>query len=278
MFAKLLKHEWKSTAGLLGILSLAALGLSVLGAVILRILNNYGDQMSGKGYPLVPVALGTMLFFLAVALIAYAVGSRILLLARFYRNKFTDEGYLTFTLPVNCHQIFLSALLNMVAWSLITGAVTAAVVGIVALFGTATEGLVNTEVWSGLQEMLRWFFRLDQDLLKEAYWPITLTRAIVNLFSGHIIAMTCLTVGSVLAKKHKILASFGVYYGFTMVSGIFTTVLTFLGAISGIGAGSDAMVQSAQISYGIQILLQLALALGGYILSVWLMRKKLNLS
>ena len=55
-------------------------------------------------------------------------------------------------------------------------------------------------------------------------------------------------------------------------------MLTFLGAISGIGAGSDAMVQSAQISYGIQILLQLALALGGYILSVWLMRKKLNLS
>ena len=183
MFAKLLKHEWKSTAGLLGILSLAALGLSVLGTVILRILNNYGDQMSGNGYPLVPVALGTMLFFLAVALIAYAVGSRILLLARFYRNKFTDEGYLTFTLPVNCHQIFLSALLNMVAWSLITGAVTAAVVGIVALFGTATEELVNTEVWSGLQEMLRWFFRLDQDLLKEAYWPITLIRAIVNLFS-----------------------------------------------------------------------------------------------
>ena len=36
MFSKLLKHEWKANAGLLGILSACALGAGLLGTLVMR--------------------------------------------------------------------------------------------------------------------------------------------------------------------------------------------------------------------------------------------------
>ena len=148
MFAKLLKHEWKSTGALLGILSVGALGIGVLAAVVLRILVTNGSKWmeSESLFVLLIPMLGTMLVFLFVALIAYMLGTQVFLLIRFYRNKFTDEGYLTFTLPVNAHQIFLSSALYILIWQIISGVVAAAAVNIALLFGTAQEGILSTEI------------------------------------------------------------------------------------------------------------------------------------
>ena len=120
MFAKLLKYEWKATSKLLGVLSLAALGVGVVGTSVLKILvvsfaDGIGDGLEG----FIPVILIPAMIMIVFALIAYAFGSVIILMYRFYKNKFTDEGYLTFTLPVNSHQIFLSSLLNMLIWLMI---------------------------------------------------------------------------------------------------------------------------------------------------------------
>ena len=45
MFAKLLKREWKASFKLLSIMSLAALGVSILEAVILRMLLTGNDSL-----------------------------------------------------------------------------------------------------------------------------------------------------------------------------------------------------------------------------------------
>jgi hypothetical protein len=95
MFSRLLKHEWRASAPLLGLLSLAAGGIGILATVVLRILVNYaGDlfwKIEGFGTVIV-VALGMFLFFSAVALCVYAVAVQFILLYRFYKNKYTDEG------------------------------------------------------------------------------------------------------------------------------------------------------------------------------------------
>jgi len=279
MFAKLLKHEWKSTAGILGIFSIAALGVGILGAVILRILVTFGESIVATESPLVLVlfALGMMLFFLFLALVVYGAGTQFFLLYRFYKNKFTDQGYLTFTLPVNSHQIFLSSLLNIVIWTTISTLVILTAVAIALVFGTASEGLVNPDALSFVLELIFGLTVLYGSLFDGATVIITLIQAVISLFSGILLMMTCITIGAVIAKKHKILTAFGIYYGISTVVGVLSSVgmiLFMLVEFSELAGGGDL---SLVLIFLFETVLQLAMAIGGYFLSTWLMQNRLNL-
>ena len=77
MFSKLLKHEWKANAGLMGVLSLAAAGVGILGTIALRVLINYGDRIAESDsvfvlllFPLVLLVGGA---FLSLVVYAAAV-------------------------------------------------------------------------------------------------------------------------------------------------------------------------------------------------------------
>ena len=233
MFSRLLKHEWRASAPLLGMLSLAAGGIGILAAGVLRILVNYADKLwwqnEGLGTVIV-VALGMFLCFSVVALSVYAIGIQFVLLYRFYKNKYTDEGYLTFTLPVKTTHIFWSSFLNMLIWLAISLAVVLTVIFLAVLFGTAKEGLVNLDVFEGIREALRFLTGLDwselfSDKLSVPYLVVLGLTGLLAPFYGLFVPMACITAGAVLAKKHKILASFGVYYAVNFAVGILTSVV-----------------------------------------------------
>lgn len=275
MFAKLLKHEWKASWGLLGILSLAALGIGVLGAVVLRVLFLCGELVA-QGADILAVLmimLTVSLVFMGIALSIYAAAVQFFLLYRFYRNKFTDEGYLTFTLPANSHQLFLSSYVNMLLWTLISGAVLIAAVLIAGVFGPVKEGLVNAEVLAGIgntiQEVFLRFWELDDGFI----WMTMLLQMLVSVLCAPVLSMSCITVGAVVAKKHKILAAFGIYYGLSAIMGMVGMLFTVLSSI----VVQDIYHASILVSYVIQSLLQLGMAVGGYFLSAYLMKHKLNL-
>lgn len=278
MFAKLLKHEWKSTASLLGILSLGALGIGIMGTVVLRLLVTYGEKMFEEDSALFLVIpmLGMMLFFLCVALVVYAVGTYIFLLIRFYRNKFTDEGYLTFTLPVTSHQIFLSSAANLFIWQVISGLVVLAAISIAVLFGTATDGIINSE-------SLRYFdFTFSEFALMlgvedyEGYWVLNLLRGLVSWLAATVMAMTSVTLGAVAAKRHKLLAAIGIYYGLSVAVNVMFGAASVIVMI--FTANPDAVYDSMYYASAVvEIVLQLGVLLGGYFLSTYLMKNKLNL-
>jgi hypothetical protein len=284
MFSRLLKHEWKANAGLLGLLSLAAAGIGVLATVVLRILVSTSGSLwweveEGLGVILV-VALGMFLLFAVVALSVYAIAVQVILLYRFYKNKFTDEGYLTFTLPVKPTQIFWSSFLNMLIWLVISALVVFAVVFLAVLFGTAEHGLVNTDVFDAMKELLELVWEIDwQMLLQEQYsipYLVVLGLTfLVTPFYALILPMACITAGAVLAKKHKILASFGVYYVVNFVVGIITSVASV--------APTILMMNSSEpegyylMSLAIQLVISLALTLGAYFFTIHVMKRKLNL-
>lgn len=278
MFAKLLKYEWKATAGLLGILSLAAMGLGVLGAVVLRLLMQNISSLTNENQILVTGGLGTMLFFLFLALIGYFVATHVILIIRYYKNKFSDEGYLTFTLPVNCHQIFLSSLLNMVIWTVISGVVLAAAISIILLVGTAQKGLINTEIFEALFWDISELWANSQETMGTTMGPLQLISVIVELVAEPVIIMTCITIGAVYAKKHKILVAFGAYYLISMVSGVVSTMLMGFLSASMLSASASALEQIMEYTYLIELFLSFAMTIGGYLLSVWLMKEKLNLT
>ena len=270
MFAKLLKHEWKYSKKILTILSIAALGVGVVGAIVLRLLVNNFNSILDEGFEeLLMAALIPLLLFLMLALAAYAIGTELLLLYRFYKSKFTDEGYLTFTLPVTSREIFLASFLNMIIWLVIAALVVFASFCLMILFGTAETGLVNYEAIESIVEM---FWEMTGESLLTVL--INLLHMLFSLAYGLVMAMTCVTIGAVIAKKHKILAAFGIYYVISMISGVIYSVASFAVVITGAAGGGD---YSFIASYLCQILMQMVMIAGGFFLSTYLMEKKLNL-
>lgn len=281
MFSRLLKHEWRANSGLLGLLSLAAGGIGILATAILRFLLNapasWDDFVPEALADMIGVAMYVFLFFAAVALSVYAVAVQIILLYRFYRNKYTDEGYLTFTLPVTPAQIFWSSFLNMLLWLVISMAVVAASIFLVVFVGTAQEGLFNWKILEILEHALRIFTWEYWEAISTAhattYIVLAILKALLAPFYALAMPLACITAGAVVAKKHKILASFGVYYVVNFVVGIMNSVAALAPHILFLNDGAINGV----ISGVFQLSITLGLTVGAYCFTIHTMKKKLNL-
>ena len=113
MLGKLLKHEWreiwKIPAILLGILLVVSVfaGSTFFAPV-------WDSELSGLG---ILAMLVWMLYYFAI--IGVSIGVTLYLAIHFYKTMFTDEGYLTHTLPVTSHELLLSKILPMMAWQML---------------------------------------------------------------------------------------------------------------------------------------------------------------
>ena len=267
MFAKLLKHEWKATSKLLGILSLCILGAGLLGAAALRAIDYCTSKAVNDGMAVLLIAgFGFLLLGLVMALVAYGVGTGFYLVYRFYKTRFTDQGYLTFTLPVSNRSILLSAYVNMLLWSLISGlTISVAVATALLLGGVATfEDL--------FQEIAYTFFSNEGP---DGYAILQFAGFLISSAAGTMITMASITVGAVIAKKHKILAAIGIYYGQSLVMGILAGVIQMAAAFA--LYATDASEANFLLTSSLTYVLQAAWGVGAYILSMHLINKKLNL-
>lgn len=283
MFSKLLKHEWKANWRLLSILSLAVIIAAVVGTISLRVMVNYGDRLSESNsfLNLLLLPLGLLVFVSFLALVVYAAAVLFVLLFRFYKNKFTDEGYLTFTLPVTNHQIFLSSAVNMLIWSVISVVLVILLFVVMILIGTSTSGFINMELIRELRSLkliLPEMAEAYSEILGDSYGILTLISILISPVYNVVLAMTCITLGAVVAKKHKILAAIGIYYGANTVLGILSSAITTVPSLLFIGndglASSDLYFTLTMVA---QLLIYAAVIVGGYFLSTKLMKNKLNL-
>lgn len=287
MFAKLLKHDWRATAGTLGILSLAALGASLLAGGALFCLTHFEEELTGMAV----AGLALSMVFLCLALAAYSVAVQIIQLVRFYKSRFTDEGYLTFTLPVNSHQIFLSAFLNMLIWSVLSSVVLIVSVGLILLIGLPWDQINETmgqiqqaQITELLEEIYSFYgFKIDGTFI-----GFQILQIIVNSLYGIVMMLTCITVGAVAAKKHKIIAAFVAYYVISFLTGMVGNILSvgtsidnmdhYLSSMLGSAADSmQSMYQMALQNMSLTIVWEIVLIVAGYFLSTYLMKRKLNL-
>lgn len=274
MFAKLLKHEWRAVSGALSILSLAALGAAAVATIVLRLLISYGDKA-----PALSAIGGLLLFGSILALVAYAVGSLIFLLFRFFKSKYTDEGYLTFTLPVTNHQILLSSLLIILAWSAITITVVFFGLAMIVLMGTTTSGLINTELLRDLGVITDAISTMMTGQTKaQAITILAGVSIVVSFLMSTMLMVTAITIGSIAAKKHKVLASIAAYYIINMGVSLVTTLVSIPIMVNSATATSLSEVASGTIGLlSFQVGLELVIIVAGYFVTAHLMKKKLDL-
>lgn len=265
MFTKLLKHDIKSCAPLLGILSACLVGAAILAGLDIRfILSNTTspETLNVPGY--------IFIAFAYLGFIAYLIACFFVPLSRFYKSRFTDEGYLTFTLPVKTSQIFLSSALNMMFWQIVEILVIAVSISILLLIAVPA-----TEFEAMLQAFRELPLVLDE-IFDGTVWASYLIILPVTWISGVVIPMTAVVIGAITAKKHKILAAIGIYYGITVLSSILSsaataslTINTYLSA----GDLTQYIISSAIATAIVPALLSVC----GYLLSIHLMKNKLNL-
>lgn len=277
MFAKLLKHEWRATRGVIGLLCVIILiaGLTI-GGVMCRILTadevvmelNENTVASETAMSDMEEVICVLLIIAGVMAVAVCgAGSVFVVVYRFYKRCFTDEGYLTFTLPVNQHQILLSSFLNSVFGVFL---VVLACFGAVMLAGgmfllalNSTQEILWADVWLSWQDV--WQQLVDSFRKNIGQFALLGFSGLVSALSELMLLMLAVTIGALVAKKHKILAAVGGYYGIGMVQSFAYSMIVF-------------STGNVNLLLALPGLMSLSLALAGYFLMYRLTSKKLNLT
>lgn len=221
MFRKLLKHEFRATRGFLGIACAAAIGSGLLGGASLRYLTYAAETQPDANVSIVFFALALVAAFLA--LFTSCIAMLVMQVGRFYNSRFTDEGYLTFTLPVSGHQILLSSLVSGVVNVIIVWLVMVVSFFLLIYLGVSGTPGFAEEFWPELGEFFR---RLGAEIRMHHVGMIleTILVALVSAVAEGCVIMLSVTLGALKAKKHKILAAFGFYYLIHVVLSILSTV------------------------------------------------------
>ena len=294
MFSRLLKYEFKSQLGLIALLSGIVLVVGALGCGVIHLLRQllieqgfHGLFVSNNGVflsdfnldsPLTMLALLSMpaSIWLVIAAAVYAVAIRILVLYRFYRRLFTDEGYLTFTLPVTTHQILLSGFVSMSVWTLLAAVIALLTGGVVlsSMFSmmNVLTGMNDINMLEDIAQELQWIFMGNGDDL-----AIQIISIVASFLAGIIQPMVSLAQGSIVAKKNKLLAGIGIYFGINMVVSAVSGIVNVIAVLGDELITYNTGNYTATLTILLPALVSLALAIGGYFLTHYLLDKKLNL-
>ena len=110
MLGKLLKHDFIAAWKVPVILDAALIVFGIMTAALIQAIPHMDSSLS--------MSLFTFSFFGSyyIGIIAANIVTLIFLVIRYYRNLYTAEGYLTFTLPVHTDLIVLSKVITGSVW------------------------------------------------------------------------------------------------------------------------------------------------------------------
>lgn len=294
MLKKCLKYDLQAVARIWWILAATILGAGLIAGLAFRAFTEMVMHPEGKADALYFLAIlgliGSMLCILAM--VAALVVCIIIVYWRTYTHFFTDEGYLTFTLPVKRSTLYLSKVLTATIVEVVTVLVFVLGVCLILLIAppsTYSGQLINPVLFHGIGEL---FGSLLEGLvgIEGGGWAVVwLIAAIPFLLMSQLygsgLTFLCMTIGSVIAKKHKLLAAIGLYYGFSAALSLvsqFASLFLSSGVVSVIVVSANGGIATAGITVTAIILIadliMACLAALLHFITVHLLEKKLNLA
>ncbi len=215
--------------------------------------------------------------------IVFFIVTLVLILIRYYKNFFTDEGYLTFTLPVSRKALLNSKVFMAFFWMAMT--VLVCVVAYI-LYGLCST---DAEFW---QRFVEYFSESGSDVPNDTpsdvdwsgfwsaicYFVSYLSLAAVFVLSNFMMMLTSITVGATIVKRAKLILGLGIYIVTTYVMSAVSFFLIFIS----VDFLADSYIIDLNHWLGcgtvwLGILLFAGLGVGAYILNLKLIQNKLNL-
>ena len=221
MLSKLLKYDLKFLFRFWWIGAI----VSQVCAVITGI--SYNIEWSDKDYDTVVYVITSIASTVAnMGIAVFVVSAIVLVYIRYYRNFFTDEGYLTFTLPVKRIDLLNSKLIS----------------GSLLLFSTilvyfSDRFIINAFTY----EKIKYVEIVTDDAsqmeitaLDGLFQIITLLELIailiVSVLFINILIFFCITFGSMITRKARVITSIGLCYGFGVDIVVLLILVLFAGA------------------------------------------------
>ena len=315
MFAKLLKYDMKTTMRVGLPLLIAAVALAVLGILNSLFSMFMQDMTLNISEWMIEGAIENRLYIVLTILITLltlissffqSIGSMVLAaaylamviinLVNFYKNLITDEGYLMFTLPVRPIELLSSKVINACIWNfaayviVLGGAIIQTlptyIYSIALSIKTMKEYGVEINVWETIQDLLG--ISGVSPMLLVLFFVLAVAVSICIVIATPVFMFFTIYLGGVIAKKYKLLAGAGfTYLGYQIYSIIETIIVFFTIGCALIPIFFVENTSGAEVINYVLIIVCAILALSVivlmaaivlfFMLTKWLMTKKLNL-
>ncbi len=279
MLGKLFKYEWRSFWKVPAAINVFLLIITLIGAVSLI------SPFWELNFEIMDTLMVVAIMFYYLAIMAGAIAVAVYIAIRFYKNVYTDEGYLTHTLPVAPRDIIFSKLFVSVIWSIITGIVIC--ISVFFILFAAMKDYVNTyefvTVWQELQRDVLPVVEeaFGMNLFVFAIFVILIM--IVNTFFSIFMTYSAISLGQMFTK-HKVAGAVIWYVAEYVIVQFGSSMLMnipLLGLISEPYAAAamtpsdvGAMVKLMLIG---SVILSIIIGAFLYLLTEYMMRRKLNL-
>lgn len=257
MLGKLFKHEWQDSWLIMTILNGSVLLLSIIGSRSVQRYFEILDDMDMGGFI---YSIYILLYVFGV--IALTLAATFYFYVRFYKNMYTDQGYLMHTLPVNHNELIISKLLVALIWRVISFLVI-----FVGVFKVSFE----------IDDILEIIDNIDLVVSDVVLMIILLLgSALYSILVGYV----SISIGQ-FSSKNKVLASIGAYFGIKVVARILRSFLTFINIFTFkemIEKFNDFDDPSTRASFMLIfiVIIYIACALY-YFITQWIMKNRLNL-
>ena len=264
MVKKLFKHElnayWRILLPMWGIL----LAVALFGRII---------QFFEFDHFVYDIVNGSSILFYGIAVTVALVFPVVFSIIRFYKNLFTGEGYLSFTLPVTVAQHINVKVLAAVVMALLS--FVAALVSLCVI----TAGDVLVELWKAGSYIFNY---LHTEIGGHLWWFMleAVVLMLVMLVGQALYYDTCISIGQ-LFRKNRVLAAVGVYFGFYMITQVISTIVVIITMFIDWVPVAEWVEKHPYVTiHGVacgSILLSIAMCVVEYLVVYMIIRHRLNL-
>lgn len=276
MLGRLLKYDMKSLSRFLVIIHIILLISAVLGRVFLtgRI------EFTSEGLNLNSTLLGLSFLLFFVIFMSVSFGTYIIIAVRFYKNLFSDEGYLTRTLPVTPGAHLLSKTIAGFIWS----AIDTLLIFLSMWIIIATPSVVNA-FEENKAEVLD-LMGFSNSFTPGMFFFYIVFIFTISCFSSVIMLYLSVALGQ-LFSNHRILGAVVCYFVMNMAISIITTMILILTGffkrydstfgVSPAAQGGFNIAEYMMDTYIFVAVLSIVTGIILYVLTYYIMKKKTNL-
>lgn len=276
MLGKLIKQEWLSAWKIPTVLIGAVFAAATIFGLFCA--SPVWDLVDWWGADVILSA--TILLFYG-AIMCCAVGTSIYLAVRYYRSMYSNEGYLTHTLPVTSNQLLLSKMINFSIWELLSIiCVMFNIMLFVAFIALREVG------YRSLFESFRVVLADMQSILSSEYttgWELFMVLTIILILVGTV-SKSLLYMGSVnigqLWARHRVAGAILVYAGVTVAVQVVTqaAMIIFMTSADQLGMlQNDYVFSFLNQVLVVSLLMQVVIGAVMYVVSLLILKKKVNL-
>ncbi len=207
MLGKLIKHEFRALSRFLLPIHILLLIACILGRFLFQ-------SITTTDLPNVIILISFVCFISILIIVPCA--TVVLIIVRYYKSLYTDEGYLTLTLPVTRGQLLFSKAFVACVWSILDLALV--------IIGCAIA-IIIPQVYQNAPEILAELEKVLEMSPSLFFWS-SVAVSIIGCFGNVALYYFSVSVGQLLSS-HRVLGAIIAYFAISTLISILSVILMF---------------------------------------------------